>query len=90
MVAMLQSAASNSDAHEAFRAFMQNYVLTAVSGVLGGGEQGRLRAMRAAGQRVGAAVLGYVMTVVPLATLSDDYSLVSRGREFPCTVPKDR
>src|ERR1700751_1766994 len=42
MVAMLQSATSNTDAHEAFRTFMQSYVLTAVSGVLGGGEQERL------------------------------------------------
>jgi len=72
MVAMLQSATSNSDAHDAFRAFMQNYVLTAVSGVLGGGEQARLRSMLAASQLVGAAVLRYVMKVAPLATLSDD------------------
>ncbi len=72
MVAMLQSATSNSDAHEAFRAFMQNYVLTAVSGVLGGGDQAKLRAMLAASQLVGAAVLRYVMKVAPLATLSDD------------------
>jgi AcrR family transcriptional regulator len=72
MVAMLQSATSNSDAHDAFRAFMQNYVLTAVSDVLGGGEQARLRAMLAASQLVGAAVLRYVMKVAPLATLSGD------------------
>ena len=72
MVAMLQSATSNSDAHEAFRGFMQNYVLTAVSGVLGGGEHARLRAMLAASQLVGTAVLRYVMKVPPLATLSDD------------------
>ena len=72
MVAMLQSATSNSDAHDAFRAFMQNYVLTAVSGVLGGGEQARLRSMLAASQLVGTAVLRYVMKVPPLATLSDD------------------
>ncbi len=72
MVAMLQSATSNSDAHDAFRAFMQNYVLTAVSGVLGGGEQARLRSMLAASQLVGAAVLRYVMKVPPLATLSDE------------------
>ena len=72
MVAMLQSATSNSDAHDAFRTFMQDYVLTAVSGVLGGGEQAKLRAMLAASQLVGAAVLRYVMTVPPLATLSDD------------------
>ena len=72
MVAMLQSATSNPDAHEAFRGFMQNYVLTAVSGVLGGGEQARLRAMLAGSQLVGTAVLRYVMKVAPLATLSGD------------------
>lgn len=72
MVAMLQSATSNSDAHDAFRAFMQNYVLTAVSDVLGGGDEARLRSMLAASQLVGAAVLRYVMKVAPLATLSGD------------------
>jgi AcrR family transcriptional regulator len=72
MVAMLQSATSNSDAHDAFRGFMQNYVLTAVSEVLGGGEQARLRAMLAASQLVGTAVLRYVMKIPPLATLSGD------------------
>ncbi len=72
MVAMLQSATSNSDAHEAFRAFMQDYVLTAVSGELGGGEQARLRAMLAASQLVGAAMLRYVMKIAPLADLSGD------------------
>ncbi len=72
MVAMLQSATSNSDAHEAFRGFMQNYVLTAVSEVLGGGEQARLRAMLAASQLVGTAVLRYIMKVPPLATLSSE------------------
>ena len=72
MVAMLQSATSNSDAHEAFRGFMQNYVLTAVSEVLGGGEQARLRAMLAASQLVGTALLRYVMKVAPLASLSGD------------------
>ena len=69
---MLQSATSNTDAHEAFRGFMQNYVLTAVSGVLGGGEQARLRAMLAATQLVGMAMLRYVMQVPPLATLTGD------------------
>ena len=39
MRVMLQSATSNSDAQDAFRGFMQNYVLTAVSGVLGGRER---------------------------------------------------
>ena len=72
MVAMLQSATSNSDAHDAFRAFMQSYVLTAVSGVLGGGEQARLRAMLAATNLVGTAILRYVMRVPPLATLPAD------------------
>jgi AcrR family transcriptional regulator len=72
MVAMLHSATSNSDAHDAFRGFMQSYVLTAVSGVLGGGEHARLRAMLAASQLVGAAVLRYVMKIAPLAELSGD------------------
>ena len=67
--AMLQSATSNSHAHDAFRGFMQNYVLTAVSGVLGGGEQARLRATLAASQLVGTAMLRYVIEVPPLATL---------------------
>ncbi len=72
MVAMLQSATSNPDAHEAFRAFMQTYVLTAVSGALGGGEQARLRAMLAATNLVGTAILRYVMRVDPLAALPTD------------------
>lgn len=72
MVAMLQSATSNSDAHEAFRGFMQNYVLAAVSGELGGGEQARLRALLAASQLVGTAILRFVMKIDPLATLPDD------------------
>ena len=69
---MLQSATSNTDANDAFRGFMQNYVLTAVSGVLGGGEQARLRAMLAASNLVGTAVLRYIIQVPPLATLSAD------------------
>ena len=67
--AMLQSATSNSHAHDAFRGFMQDYVLTAVSGVLGGGEQARLRATLAASQLVGTALLRYVIEVPPLTTL---------------------
>src|ERR1700736_4470774 len=63
MRAMLQSATSNSDATDAFRGFMQNYVLTAVSGVLGGGEQVRLRAMLAASNLVGTALLRYIIEV---------------------------
>jgi AcrR family transcriptional regulator len=72
MRTMLQSATSNSDAHDAFRDFMQSYVLTAVSGVLGGGEQARLRSLLAASSLVGTAMLRYVMEVPPLATLSAD------------------
>jgi AcrR family transcriptional regulator len=72
MVVMLQSATSNPDAHEAFRGFMQNYVLTAVSGVLGGDDRARLRAMLAASQLVGTAVLRYVMKIPPLASLSGE------------------
>lgn len=69
MRAMLASATSNSDAHEAFRSFIQNYVLTAVSAELGGGEQARLRAMLAASSLVGTAMLRYVMKVAPLSEL---------------------
>lgn len=72
MRAMLQSATSNADANDAFRGFMQNYVLTAVSGVLGGGEQARLRAMLAASNLVGTAMLRYIIQVPPLAALSAD------------------
>jgi AcrR family transcriptional regulator len=72
MRAMLQSATSNTDANDAFRGFMQNYVLTAVSGVLGGGERARLRAMLAASTLVGTAMLRYIIQVPPLATLSAD------------------
>jgi AcrR family transcriptional regulator len=72
MVSMLQSATSNSHAHEAFRSFMQSYVLTAVSGALGGGDEARLRATLAATNLVGTAMLRYVMRVPPLATLSVD------------------
>jgi AcrR family transcriptional regulator len=72
MVTMLQSATSNPDAYEAFRGFMQNYVLSAVSGALGGGEQARLRVMLAVTNMVGTALLRYVMRVPPLATLSVD------------------
>jgi hypothetical protein len=68
----LQSATSNTDANDAFRGFIQNYVLTAVSGVLGGGEQARLRAMLAASNLVGTAMLRYIIQVPPLATLSAD------------------
>jgi AcrR family transcriptional regulator len=70
--AMLHAATSNTDAHDAFRGFIQEYVLAAVSTELGGGEQARLRAMLAASQLVGTALLRYVIQVPPLATLSGD------------------
>lgn len=69
MRTMLASATSNTNANEAFRDFMQNYVLTAVSGVLGGDEHARLRAMLAASSLVGTAMLRYLMAVPPLADL---------------------
>ncbi len=72
MRAMLQSATSNADAQDAFRGFMQNYVLTAVSGALGGDEQARLRAELAATSLVGTAMLRYIIAVPPLATLAAD------------------
>lgn len=69
MIAMLQSATSNPDANEALRSFIQTYVLTAVSGVIGGDEQAPLRAMLAATNLLGTALLRYVMKVPPLADL---------------------
>lgn len=72
MAVMLQSATSNGDANEAFRTFMREYVLTAVSGVIGGDERARLRAMLAATSLVGTALMRYVIKVPPLATLPAD------------------
>lgn len=69
MQAMFKAAMSNSDAHEAFRTFLRDYVVTEVSGTLGVGEQSRLRATLAGSNLVGTAVLRYVMKVPPLATL---------------------
>lgn len=91
MVAMLQSATSNPDAHEAFRGFMQNYVLTAVSDALGGGDDAPLRAMLAATNLVGTAILRYVMRVPPLATLpADDVAtLISPAVTRYLTAPAD-
>jgi AcrR family transcriptional regulator len=72
LVSMLQSATANSDAHEAFRGFVQSYVLPAVSGALGGGERARVRAALVGSQLVGVAMLRYVMQVEPLVSLSGD------------------
>ena len=72
MRAMLSSATSNPHAHTAFREFMQHYVLTAVSGVLGGDEQARLRALLAASSLVGTAMLRYLIEVPPLSELATE------------------
>ena len=91
MVAMLQSATSNPDAHEAFRAFMQTYVLTAVSGALGGGEHARMRALLAATNLVGTAILRYVMRVPPLADLEPEQvvTLIGPAVTRYLTAPAD-
>ncbi|MGE2733526.1 TetR family transcriptional regulator [Mycolicibacterium vaccae] len=72
MRAMLASATSNTHARDAFRSFMRNYVLTAVSGVLGGDEQARVRATLAAGSLVGTAMLRYLIGVPPLSELATE------------------
>jgi AcrR family transcriptional regulator len=72
MSAMLASATSNPDANEAFRGFMREYVLTAVSGALGGGPDTRLRALLAASAMIGTVFLRYVMRVGPLAEVSTE------------------
>ena len=72
MRAMLASATSNTDAREAFRSFMQSYVLAAVSEVLGGGSEARLRASLAGSSLVGVAMLRYLMSVPPLSELPAD------------------
>ncbi|WAC93619.1 TetR family transcriptional regulator [Mycobacterium sp. Aquia_213] len=72
MTSMVQSATSNSDAKDAFRGFVHDYLLAAVSSVLGGGEEARLRAMLAATNLVGIAMLRYIMGVPPLSSLTVD------------------
>lgn len=70
MASIVQSATSNSDANDAFRGFLHDYLLTAVSSALGGGDEAQLRAMLAATNLVGTAMLRYIMRVPPLSTLS--------------------
>lgn len=72
MASMVQSATSNSDANDAFRGFLHDYLLTAVSDTLGGGDEARLRAMLAATNLVGTAMLRYIMRVPPLSSLGVD------------------
>jgi AcrR family transcriptional regulator len=92
MVSMLQSATSNSDAHEAFREFLHSYVMGAVTDSLGGGDEARLRAMLAATSLVGTAMLRYVMRVPPLSTLDVDdvVALVGPAVDRYLTAPADQ
>lgn len=79
MASMVQSATTNSDANDAFRGFLYDYLFTAVSSTLGGGEEARLRAMLAATNLVGTAMLRYIMRVPPLSTLGVDEVVRSVG-----------
>ncbi|MCV7028966.1 TetR/AcrR family transcriptional regulator [Mycobacterium sherrisii] len=91
MASMVQSATSNPDANEAFRGFLHDYLLTAVSGALGGGDEARLRAMLAATNLVGTAMLRYIMRVPPLSSLRVDevVALVGPAVHRFLTVPAD-
>lgn len=91
MASMVQSATSNRDANEAFRGFLHDYLLTAVSGALGGGDEARLRAMLAATNLVGTAMLRYIMRVPPLSSLGFDevVGLVGPAVHRFLTVPAE-
>jgi AcrR family transcriptional regulator len=91
MASMVQSATSNSDANEAFRGFLHDYLLTAVSNALGGGDEARLRAMLAATSLVGTAMLRYIMRVPPLSSLGVDevVALVGPAVHRSLTIPAD-
>lgn len=91
MASMVQSATTNSDANDAFRGFLHDYLFTAVSSTLGGGEEARLRAMLAATNLVGTAMLRYIMRVPPLSTLGVDevVGLVGPAVHRFLTVPAE-
>lgn len=91
MASIVQSATSNSDANDAFRGFLHDYLLTAVSSALGGGEEARLRAMLAATNLVGTAMLRYIMRVPPLSSLGVDevVGLVGPAVHRFLTVPAE-
>ncbi len=91
MASMVQSATSNSDANDAFRGFLHDYLLTAVSGALGGGDEARLRAMLAATNLVGTAMLRYIMRVPPLSSLGVDevVALIGPAVHRFLTIPAD-
>jgi AcrR family transcriptional regulator len=91
MASIVQSATSNSDANDAIRGFLHDYLLTAVSSALGGGDEARLRAMLAATNLVGIAMLRYIMRVPPLSSLGVDevVRLVGPAVHRFLTVPAD-
>lgn len=91
MATMLSSATSNPEARDAFRVFMRDYVLGAVSGALGGGPDTRLRAMLAATNLVGTAMLRYVMRVGPLAevTLEEAVQMIAPSVQRYLTADSD-
>ncbi|OBH62247.1 TetR family transcriptional regulator [Mycobacterium intracellulare] len=91
MASMVQSATSNGDANDAFRGFLHGYLLTAVAGALGGGDEARLRATLAATNLVGTGMLRYVMRVPPLSSLGVDevVGLVGPAVHRFLTAPAD-
>lgn len=91
MASMVQSATSNGDANDAFRGFLHDYLLSAVSGALGGGDEARLRATLAATNLVGTGMLRYVMRVPPLSELAVDdvVGLVGPAVHRFLTAPAD-
>lgn len=91
MRTMLASATSNPDAREAFRGFIQDYVLAAVAGTLGGDDRARLRAMLAASSLVGTAMMRYLMEIPPLSELAteDVIRLVAPTVTRYLTAPAD-
>lgn len=91
MASMVQSATSNGDANDAFRGFLHDYLLTAVAGALGGGDEARLRATLAATNLVGTGMLRYVMRVPPLSSLGVDevVGLVGPAVHRFLTAPAD-
>lgn len=91
MASMVRSATSNGDANDAFRGFLHDYLLTAVSSALGDGDEARLRATLAATNLVGTGMLRYVMRVPPLSSLGVDevVGLVGPAVHRFLTAPAD-
>lgn len=91
MASMVRSATSNGDANDAFRGFLHDYLLTAVSSALGDGDEARLRTTLAATNLVGTGMLRYVMRVPPLSSLGVDevVGLVGPAVHWFLTAPAD-